>query len=150
MMSLKKMVSTSKGTENPVKIEMWRTSLINIQDGLKQGDQKQSATFCGVNGKFYSRIPFNASHVIQFYLNKTPMKQIGPGLIDALGKWNDGVMADSGVIHCIPFYYSDKVSLKIDTNVENHGNVTTIDIYLPEEGDAKWCSGATSKIDGCI
>ena len=50
------------------------------------------------------------------------MKQIGPDLGGGLFKWNDGVMADSGVIYCIPFK-SDKV-LKIDTNVgDNNGNV---------------------------
>ena len=148
MTSLKKIVSTSKGTETPVKIEMWRASLINIHDGLKQGDRKWSAIVLGLDGKFYG-IPFNASRVFRFHPNDTtPMEQIGPDLGVGGAKWSDGIMAKSGVIYCIPFN-SDKV-LKIDTNVENNGNVTTIDIDLPEEGNAKWCSGATSKIDGYI
>ena len=125
------------------------TSLIDIHDDLKKGDYKWCAIVLGFDGKLYG-IPFKATHVVQFHPTDTPMKQIGPHFSDDGIKWSDGVMADSGVIYCIPFV-SDKV-LKIETNVgENNGNVTIIDAKLPEEGaNAKWASGATSKIDGCI
>ena len=83
------------------------------------------------------------------------MKRIGPDLGDFGFKWSRGVIADNGIIYCIPAH-SDKV-LKIDTVIgDNHGNVSTIEIPLvitdvSNEFDlTKWYSGALSKIDGCI
>ena len=110
------------------------TSLIDIHDDLKNGFSKWNAIVIGVDGKFYG-IPYKASHVVQFHPTDTPMKQIGPDFGNRTKfKWSDGVMADSGVIYCIPFF-TDQI-LKIDTNVgENKGHVTIIDINLPENGD---------------
>ena len=127
------------------------TSLIDIEDeDLNRGDWKWCDTIPGVDDSFYG-IPCYANYVHWFNPTGNLTKTIGPDLGNSSYKWSQGVMADSGVIYCIPYNY-DKV-MKIDTNVRennNNGNVTIIDAKLPEEGNAKWMSGATSKIGGCI
>ena len=107
------------------------------------GEHKFSDFVRGADDCIYG-IPFKARRVVKFNPVDKSWKEIGPDFGAGGYKWHRGVLANNGIIYCIP-YYSVKF-LKIDTVNET---VTLLDTELPETGDTRWSPGALAH-DGCI
>ena len=107
------------------------------------GEHKFSDFVRGADDCIYG-IPFKARRVVKFNPVDKSWKEIGPDFGAGGYKWHRGVLANNGIIYCIP-YYSVKF-LKIDTVNET---VTLLDTELPETGNWMWWSGALAQ-DGCI
>ena len=81
--------------------EIWRRSLIDIDDELKRGYYKWIDSVPVVDGNFYG-IPYGASHVVKYNPTDKSMNRIVPDFGDSGDKWYKGVMTDSGIIYCNP------------------------------------------------
>jgi hypothetical protein len=120
------------------------TTLIDIEDEI-HGKVKWSEFVDGKNGFLYG-IPSRARRVVKFNPLDKSFTEIGPDLGDGEGgKWECGVLANTGSIYCAPSCAEH--ILKINTI---DGTVETLDgIELPETGAYLWNSGALA-VDNSI